>query len=104
MYFEQFYLGCLAHASYMLASDGEGVVVDPQRDVDLYLEAAQNSYQEAASLYDADALARPTACLLERQRCWNNLGQLFLCESPERGWPDRHQARNAFRHYVSAAP
>jgi hydroxyacylglutathione hydrolase len=40
MYFEQFYLGCLAHASYLLASDGEGVVVDPQRDVELYLKAA----------------------------------------------------------------
>lgn len=40
MYFEQFYLGCLSHASYMLASEGEAVVVDPQRDVDLYLEAA----------------------------------------------------------------
>jgi hydroxyacylglutathione hydrolase len=40
MYFEQFYLGCLAHASYLLASEGEGVVVDPQRDVELYLNAA----------------------------------------------------------------
>ncbi len=40
MYFEQFYLGCLAHASYMLASDGEAVVVDPQRDVEMYLKAA----------------------------------------------------------------
>ena len=40
MYFEQFYLGCLAHASYMLASEGEAVVVDPQRDVELYLNAA----------------------------------------------------------------
>ena len=40
MYFEQFYLGCLAHASYMLASGGEAVVVDPQRDVELYLKAA----------------------------------------------------------------
>jgi len=40
MYFEQFYLGCLAHASYMLASDGEALVVDPQRDVELYLKAA----------------------------------------------------------------
>jgi glyoxylase-like metal-dependent hydrolase (beta-lactamase superfamily II)/rhodanese-related sulfurtransferase len=40
MHFEQFYLGCLAHASYMLASDGEAVVVDPQRDVELYLKAA----------------------------------------------------------------
>ena len=41
MYFEQFYLGCLAHASYMLGSEGDAVVVDPQRDVDLYLKAAQ---------------------------------------------------------------
>jgi len=42
MYFEQFYLGCLAHASYLLASGGEGVVVDPQRDVELYLKAAED--------------------------------------------------------------
>ena len=41
MYFEQFYLGCLAHASYMLGSEGEAVVVDPQRDVDLYVKAAE---------------------------------------------------------------
>jgi len=41
MYFEQFYLGCLAHASYMLGSEGEAVVVDPQRDVEIYLEATQ---------------------------------------------------------------
>ena len=40
MYFEQFYLGCLAHASYLLASEGEAIVVDPQRDVELYLQAA----------------------------------------------------------------
>ncbi len=42
MYFEQFYLGCLAHASYMLGSENEAVVVDPQRDVDLYLKAAED--------------------------------------------------------------
>jgi hydroxyacylglutathione hydrolase len=41
MYFEQFYLGCLAHASYLFGSEGEAVVVDPQRDVEIYLEAAQ---------------------------------------------------------------
>jgi hydroxyacylglutathione hydrolase len=40
LYFEQFYLGCLAHASYILVSEGEAVVVDPQRDVELYLKAA----------------------------------------------------------------
>ena len=44
MYFKQFYLGCLAHASYLLGSDGQAAVVDPQRDVDQYIEeaAAQN--------------------------------------------------------------
>jgi len=40
MYFEQFYLTCLAHASYMIGSDGEAAVIDPQRDIDIYLEAA----------------------------------------------------------------
>jgi glyoxylase-like metal-dependent hydrolase (beta-lactamase superfamily II)/rhodanese-related sulfurtransferase len=41
MYFKQFYLGCLAHASYLIGSDGEAVVVDPQRDVDQYLKEAE---------------------------------------------------------------
>lgn len=40
MYFEQFYLGCLAHASYLLVSEGEAVVVDPQRDVEQYINVA----------------------------------------------------------------
>jgi glyoxylase-like metal-dependent hydrolase (beta-lactamase superfamily II) len=40
MHFEQFYLGCLAHASYLIASDGEAAIVDPQRDVDSYIDAA----------------------------------------------------------------
>ena len=40
MYFKQFYLGCLAHASYLIGSEGEAVVVDPQRDVDEYLTEA----------------------------------------------------------------
>jgi hydroxyacylglutathione hydrolase len=38
MYFKQFYLGCLAQASYMIGSKGEAAVVDPRRDVEEYLE------------------------------------------------------------------
>jgi len=41
MYFKQFYLGCLAHASYMIGSDGEAAVVDPQRDVEQYVAEAE---------------------------------------------------------------
>ncbi|HYE12882.1 MAG TPA: MBL fold metallo-hydrolase, partial [Pyrinomonadaceae bacterium] len=40
MYFKQFYLGCLAHASYLIGSGGEAAVVDPQRDVDEYVREA----------------------------------------------------------------
>lgn len=43
MYFEQFYLGCLAHASYMAGSEGVAAVIDPQRDVEIYLETARDN-------------------------------------------------------------
>lgn len=41
MYFQQFFLSCLAHASYFIGSDGVAAVIDPQRDVDLYVKEAQ---------------------------------------------------------------
>ncbi len=41
MYFKQFYLGCLAQASYMIGSNGEAAVVDPRRDVDEYIDEAR---------------------------------------------------------------
>jgi len=39
MILKQYYLGCLAHASYLIADQvvGEAAVVDPQRDVEQYL-------------------------------------------------------------------
>jgi hydroxyacylglutathione hydrolase len=40
-FFKQFYLGCLAHASYLIGSEGEAAVVDPQRDVDEYINEAK---------------------------------------------------------------
>ncbi|MGH9775178.1 MAG: MBL fold metallo-hydrolase [Candidatus Acidiferrales bacterium] len=48
MYFQQFFLSCLAHASYMIGSEGVAAVVDPQRDVEIYLEdARQQGYRIA---------------------------------------------------------
>jgi hydroxyacylglutathione hydrolase len=43
MYFKQFYLGCLAHASYLIGSEEDAVVVDPQRDVDQYIREAETN-------------------------------------------------------------
>jgi hydroxyacylglutathione hydrolase len=41
MDFKQFYVGCLAHASYLIGDDAEAVVVDPSRDVEMYLDEAK---------------------------------------------------------------
>jgi len=41
MIFRHFYLPCLAHASYLIADGGEAAVIDPQRDVDQYVDAAE---------------------------------------------------------------
>jgi hydroxyacylglutathione hydrolase len=42
MIFQQYYLGCLSHASYLIGDEttGRAVVVDPQRDVAQYLDDA----------------------------------------------------------------
>ena len=40
MHFQQFYLSCLAHASYFIGSEGEAVVVDPRRDIEIYIDEA----------------------------------------------------------------
>ena len=48
MILKQFYLPCLAHASYLIGDEGTGTaaVVDPQRDVDRYLAfAAEHGLQ-----------------------------------------------------------
>jgi len=41
VYFQQYYLSCLAHASYLIGSEGLAAVVDPQRDVQVYLDDAE---------------------------------------------------------------
>src|ERR1700686_1592730 len=52
MYFEQFYLTCLSHASYMIGSKGEAAVVDPQRDVDIYLQAADEQNLKIRHIFE----------------------------------------------------
>jgi glyoxylase-like metal-dependent hydrolase (beta-lactamase superfamily II)/rhodanese-related sulfurtransferase len=43
LWFRQYYLGCLSHASYLVGdtTTGRAVVVDPQRDIDEYLRDAE---------------------------------------------------------------
>ena len=63
MILNQYYLGCLAHASYLIGDveSGTAAVVDPQRDIDRYLEDAQSLDMEIRhvflSHFHADFLA-----------------------------------------------
>ncbi len=43
MILKQYYLGCLAHASYLLGDEASstGIIVDPQRDIQQYLADAE---------------------------------------------------------------
>src|ERR1700687_5141474 len=52
MVFEQFYLTCLSHASYMIGSQGEAAVIDPQRDVDIYLKAADHKNLKIRHIFE----------------------------------------------------
>src|SRR5262249_35500189 len=62
MYFEQFYLNCLAHASYMIGSAGEAAVIDPQRDVDIYLEAAEEQGLKITHVFETHLHADFVSC------------------------------------------
>ncbi len=43
MYIKRFFVPGLAHASYLVASEGEAVVIDPERNVNCYVDyLAQN--------------------------------------------------------------
>jgi glyoxylase-like metal-dependent hydrolase (beta-lactamase superfamily II)/rhodanese-related sulfurtransferase len=41
MQVEQLYTGCLSEAAYFISSEGEAAVIDPLRDVDVYLKKAE---------------------------------------------------------------
>lgn len=41
MFIKQLYTGCLSEAAYYIESDGEAAIVDPLRDIDSYVQLAQ---------------------------------------------------------------
>ena len=66
MILKQFYLNCLAHASYLLGDEKSGLaaVVDPQRDVDQYLAFAADHHLRITHVFlthfHADFIAGPS--------------------------------------------
>ncbi|MGA7859876.1 MAG: MBL fold metallo-hydrolase [Terracidiphilus sp.] len=72
MFLKQYYLGCLAHASYLLADETSqtAVVVDPQRDIQQYLDDAERLGVEIRHVFLTHFHADFVAGHLElRDRC-----------------------------------
>jgi glyoxylase-like metal-dependent hydrolase (beta-lactamase superfamily II) len=83
---KQYYLGCLAHASYLIGDEKSGVaaVVDPQRDVDQYPDARAQGLRIAHVLlthFHADFVA----------------GHLELCANAGAKIPSRRCRRRGIR-------
>jgi len=54
LFFRQYYLQCLSHASYLVGdrSTGKAIVVDPQRDVDQYINDAKEEGLTITSVFE----------------------------------------------------
>ena len=53
MYLKRFFVEGLAHASYLLGAKGEAAVVDPKRDVDDYLAAAEREGLRIVAIFNS---------------------------------------------------
>ncbi|HET9837724.1 MAG TPA: rhodanese-like domain-containing protein [Candidatus Angelobacter sp.] len=85
MYFEQFYLGCLAHASYMLGSEGQAAIVDPQRDVDIYLKAAEEQRLKITHIFETHLHADFVSGHVELAR--RTGAKIYISEKAEAAFP-----------------
>jgi len=72
MILKQYYLGCLAHASYLLGDEASStaIIVDPQRDVQRYLDEAERFHLQIRHVFLSHFHADFVAGHLElRDRC-----------------------------------
>ena len=52
MFTERFFVEGLAHASYLFGADGAAAVVDPKRDIEAYLEAAERHGAKIVAIFE----------------------------------------------------
>jgi hydroxyacylglutathione hydrolase len=53
MYLKRFFVEGLAHASYLFGADGEAAVVDPKRDIEDYLAAAEREGLKIVAIFNS---------------------------------------------------
>jgi glyoxylase-like metal-dependent hydrolase (beta-lactamase superfamily II) len=52
MYIKQFYTNCLSEAAYYIESKGEVVIIDPLRDIDVYIQHAKERNAEIKYIFE----------------------------------------------------
>ena len=52
MYVKQLYTGCLSEAAYYIESNGEAAIVDPLRDIDVYLQLAKERNTQIKYIFE----------------------------------------------------
>lgn len=85
MYFQQYYLSCLAQASYMIGSEGVAAVIDPQRDVDQYLEDAAREGLKIAHVIETHLHADFVSG--HREMAARTGAQIYMGSAAEPGFP-----------------
>ena len=53
MFLQRFFVEGLAHASYLFGADGEAAVVDPKRDIEDYLAAAEREGLRIVAIFNS---------------------------------------------------
>ena len=91
MHFKQFYLGCLAQASYLIGSDGEAAVVDPRRDVDEYIEG--RGERPARSATSSRRTCTPTSSRGHRELAERTGAKIYFGAKAGRAFPHVPGAR-----------
>ena len=52
MYIEQLYTNCLSEAAYFIESDGEVAIIDPLRDIDIYIKMASEKNAQIKYIFE----------------------------------------------------
>src|SRR5690349_23193757 len=91
MQLEQFYLTCLAHASYFFSSEGEAIVVDPQRDVDLYLKVAEEQNVKIRHIFETHLHADFVSG--HKELAARTGAKIYIGAAAKARFPDRKSAR-----------
>lgn len=83
--FQQYNLGVLSHYSYMLASGGEALIVDPARDVDRYVKDAAALGARITRIYLTHSHADFVAGHMELAKATG--AQIFISRAAGAGYP-----------------